>query len=421
MLTATDSHLYFEPRPAQSTAAPHSTGLLGTGRGPSAGQPAGRGPQEARGAALPSRSRAVGQRWRPVPVPGRGAALRSPALARSPARPPGSPASGSPATPLPARSTTRSRAREVPPRSGRSRLPASRGPAGVRCGRRRLLPVEAPACGETDAVKEELLHFKAAGGGTIVENTTTGIGRDMNTLKKLAEETGVHIIAGAGFYVDSTHSSQTQAMTVEQLTNIIVDEVLKGADGTNIKCGVVGEIGCSWPLTQSEHRVLQATAQAQSQLGCPVIIHPGRSSDSPFQIVRILQEAGADASKTVMSHLDRTIFDTKKLLEFAKLGCYLEYDLFGTEFLHYQFHPDIDMPSDNERIARIRTLIDEGYEDRILMAHDVHTKNRLMKYGGHGYSHIFENIVPKMLIRGISQDKIDKILLANPKRWLTFK
>lgn len=71
---------------------------------------------------------------------------------------------------------------------------------------------------ETDAVKEELLHFKAAGGGTIVENTTTGIGRDMNTLKKLAEETGVHIIAGAGFYVDSTHSSQTQAMTVEQVS-----------------------------------------------------------------------------------------------------------------------------------------------------------------------------------------------------------
>ncbi|XP_003207093.2 LOW QUALITY PROTEIN: phosphotriesterase-related protein [Meleagris gallopavo] len=276
-------------------------------------------------------------------------------------------------------------------------------------------------CQEMDAVREELLHFKAAGGGTIVENTTTGIRRDMKTLKKLAEETGVHIIAGAGFYVDSTHSSQTQAMTVEQLTGIIVDEILHGADGTDIKCGVVGEIGCSWPMTASERRVLQAAAHAQAQIGCPIIIHPGRHSDAPFQIVRILQEAGADTSKTVMSHLDRSIFDTKKLLEFAKLGCYLEYDLFGTEFIYYHFQPDIDMPSDNDRIARIRMLIDEGYEDRILMAHDVHTKNRLMKYGGHGYSHILKNIAPKMLIRGISQDKIDKILIENPKRWLTFK
>ncbi|XP_042672979.1 phosphotriesterase-related protein [Centrocercus urophasianus] len=276
-------------------------------------------------------------------------------------------------------------------------------------------------CQEMDAVREELLHFKAAGGGTVVENTTMGIRRDMKTLKKLAEETGVHIIAGAGFYVDSTHSSQTQAMTVEQLTGIIVDEILHGADGTDIRCGVVGEIGCSWPMTASERRVLQAAAHAQAQIGCPIIIHPGRHSDAPFQIVRILQEAGADTSKTVMSHLDRTIFDTKKLLEFAKLGCYLEYDLFGTEFIYYHFQPDIDMPSDNDRIARIHMLIDEGYEDRMLMAHDVHTKNRLMKYGGHGYSHILKNIVPKMLIRGISQDKIDKILIENPKRWLTFK
>lgn len=70
---------------------------------------------------------------------------------------------------------------------------------------------------ETDAVREELLHYKAAGGGAIVENTTTGIRRDMKTLKQLAEETGVHVIAGAGFYVDATHSAETRAMSVEQV------------------------------------------------------------------------------------------------------------------------------------------------------------------------------------------------------------
>lgn len=58
------------------------------------------------------------------------------------------------------------------------------------------------------------------------------------------------------------------------------------------------------------------------------------------------------SADSVLCMFCRTIFDKNKLLEFAKLGCYLEYDLFGTEFLHYQFHPDIDMPNDNERIAR---------------------------------------------------------------------
>ncbi|KAM8966663.1 N-acetyltaurine hydrolase [Pelodytes ibericus] len=274
---------------------------------------------------------------------------------------------------------------------------------------------------EVQAVKEELLIFKAAGGGSIVENTTTGISRDVQALKKMAEETGVNIISGAGFYVDATHSPETRSMSVEQLTQVLVNEVLVGADGTEIKCGIIGEIGCSWPITESEKKILRATAAAQSQLGCPVNIHPGRNSDAPFQIIRILQESGADISKTVMSHLDRTIFDEKKLLEFAELGSYLEYDLFGTEMLNYQFNEAVDMPSDNERIKMLRFLIDEGYEDRLVISHDIHTKNRLLKYGGHGYSHILANIVPKMLLRGISQTNIDKILLENPKRWLTFK
>lgn len=66
-------------------------------------------------------------------------------------------------------------------------------------------------------------------------------------------------------------------------------------------------------------------------------------------------------------------------------------------------------------------LVKEGYEDKIVVAHDIHTKNRLTKFGGHGYSHILKNIVPKMLMRGISQHQVDKILIDNPKHWLTFK
>lgn len=274
---------------------------------------------------------------------------------------------------------------------------------------------------ETAAVRDELLAYRRAGGGTIVENTTTGIERDLPTLRQLAKDTGVHIIAGAGYYVDCTHSEATKGMGVEKLTDIIISEVLHGADGTDILCGVIGEIGTSWPITASETKVLRASAHAQAQLGCPVIIHPGRNHAAPAEIVRILQEAGGDISKTVMSHLDRTILDEGELLEFAKLGSYLEYDLFGTEMLNYPYNLDVDMPSDSQRVKALAFLVKEGYEDKIVIAHDIHTKNRLTKYGGHGYSHILKNIVPKMLTRGISQHQVDKILIDNPKCWLTFK
>lgn len=70
---------------------------------------------------------------------------------------------------------------------------------------------------ETAAVRDELLAYRKAGGGTIVENTTTGISRDLPTLRQLAKDTGVHIIAGAGYYVDCTHTEATKRMSVEKV------------------------------------------------------------------------------------------------------------------------------------------------------------------------------------------------------------
>ena len=51
----------------------------------------------------------------------------------------------------------------------------------------------------------EIGLFKAAGGGTIVDATTIGIGRNPLALVKVAEATGVNIVMGAGYYVDMVH------------------------------------------------------------------------------------------------------------------------------------------------------------------------------------------------------------------------
>ncbi|KAI0219449.1 Phosphotriesterase-related protein [Lamellibrachia satsuma] len=116
-----------------------------------------------------------------------------------------------------------------------------------------------------------------------------------------------------------------------------------------------------------------------------------------------------------------TFHTQEDILEFASLGSYCEYDLFGMEVSHYQLQRSVDMISDAQRIQRVKWLIEAGFEDRVLISHDIHAKHMLMKYGGYGYSHILMNIVPKMLERGISQETIDKIIVANPQRWLTFK
>ena len=59
------------------------------------------------------------------------------------------------------------------------------------------------------------------------------------------------------------------------------------------------------------------------------------------------------------------------------MGSLMEYDLFGIEVSSYQF-ADFDMPSDAQRIDKIKHLLSEGYEDKIVIAHDIHTHHRLV-------------------------------------------
>uniref|UniRef100_UPI00358F46E9 phosphotriesterase-related protein isoform X1 n=2 Tax=Myxine glutinosa TaxID=7769 RepID=UPI00358F46E9 len=271
---------------------------------------------------------------------------------------------------------------------------------------------------EMDTIKEELCSFRKAGGGTLVENSSIGLQRNVKVLRQLSLDSGVNIVCGTGFYVDSSHSKETRNMSEEQLAEVMRRELLEGVDGTGICCGIIGEIGCSWPITESEIRVLRAAATVQASLRCPLIVHPGRHHDSPFQIVRLLQESGADLHKTVMSHIDRTLFEKNQLLEFAKLGCYLEYDLFGLEVLDYELNLNVDMPCDSERIRRIQMLLEEGLVDQLLMSHDIFSCHRLSRFGGHGYSHILQNIVPKMKRRGVPQAAIERMLIHNPRTWL---
>ncbi|XP_055680041.1 phosphotriesterase-related protein [Lutzomyia longipalpis] len=274
------------------------------------------------------------------------------------------------------------------------------------------------------AVEKDLAAFKRFGGGTIVENTSHGLNRNLGLMHDLSTATGVKVIAGTGHYVAGTQTASTQAMTVEQLTDMYSKEIISGVDvnpNLNIKCGFIGEVGSGWPLHDFEKKAIKATGEIQEVIGCGVSFHPGRSEEAPFEIIRLYLEAGGKASKCVMSHLDRTILCDEKLLEFAALGTFTQFDLFGTECSYYQLNPAVDMPNDAQRIAKILKLVAEGREGQILMSHDVHTKHRLAPFGGHGYSHILNNILPRLNVRGLTLEQIDRITIENPSLWLQGK
>ena len=138
-------------------------------------------------------------------------------------------------------------------------------------------------------------------------------------------------------------------------------------DDTGIRSGVIGEVGCSWPLTDNERKVLRASGRAQVLTGAPLLIHPGRDEVAPLEIIEVLTEAGADLGRTIMGHLDRTVFQRDTLKQIAESGCYLEWDLFGREQSYYSANPKIDMPSDAKRMDDIAWISSEGHGRRVVV------------------------------------------------------
>ncbi|PWE27889.1 aryldialkylphosphatase [Pararhodobacter marinus] len=270
-------------------------------------------------------------------------------------------------------------------------------------------------------VRDEVQEMARAGGGAIVDLTVGGLGPRPLLLRRMAEETGVPIVMGAGHYVEEYQLAETAGMSVEQLVAQITDQVLVGAWGTDVKAGIIGEIGCQSPWTEREKKVMEAAIEAQAATGAALNVHPGREADQPQEVADFVAARGGPMDRLILSHIDRTIFDEDTLFRLADTGAVIEYDLFGWETSYYWPNPDIDLPNDATRIQWLRKLVERGHIDQILISHDVCTKGRLERFGGHGFQHIFANVVPLMLRRGFDQAQVDHILVTNPARLLTLR
>jgi len=265
---------------------------------------------------------------------------------------------------------------------------------------------------------DEALAYRRAGGDAIVELTLQGTGRNPQALVRIASVTDLHIVMGSGYYVAPTHPPHVASMTEREISAQIIREFTDGVGDTGIRAGVIGEIGSSWPMVPEEAKIFRAAGIAQVELGCGLSVHPGRHRDSPFQIIEILRTTGADLSRVVIGHIERTVQDLHGLKTLADSGCYLEYDLFGTEVTaRYPYRElGITIPSDAQRLDQIRTLMDAGYGAQLLFSHDVCTKHRIRRYGGMGYDHILRDIVPWMRERGFAESEIRQPIVDNPRR-----
>ena len=265
----------------------------------------------------------------------------------------------------------------------------------------------------------ELLRYREAGGASIVDATPPGLGRDVRVLEWLAAETGVNIIAGCGYYIKETHPPGMESRSVDDLATEMIGDITVGMDGTDLKAGVIGEIGMgTFPMDPIERKVVRAAAIAQQETGCAIVAHSAPGDESPFEVLGVLAESGADLTRVVQSHLDdRFRTDIDKYRRVADMGANLGLDTFGRH-LYYRGRGR-QLPTDDVRVSAIVSLVEAGLVDHIFPAQDICFKHELGAYGGHGYDHFIHRIVPRLQLSGVSEDEIDRMLRLNPARVLS--
>ena len=268
--------------------------------------------------------------------------------------------------------------------------------------------------------RDEILLFRDAGGGTVVDPTPRSLARDPLALARIARATGLNVVMGAGYYVAAAHPPDMDARTVDDLAREMIADVTTGVGDTGVRSGLIGEIGCTWPWTGNEQKVVRAAAIAQRETGAPLMIHPGRHPRSPMDIVDFVQKEGGDLRRTIMCHICRTIADIRAVIDLAQTGVWLEYDLFGLENSYYPYQPSFDMPNDGGRMAHVLALIGAGHRDQILMSHDIAYKTSLATYGGYGYHHLLVNVVPRLRAKGVDDAGLRRLLVENPARAFAF-
>ena len=266
----------------------------------------------------------------------------------------------------------------------------------------------------------EIVHFTKNGGKTIVDVTSIGMKRDIPFIKRLADHANLQVIVGTGFYKGAWLPSKYRSMNVDELSNLMIGEIIDGIEKTGVHAGIIGEIGISRPITKLEEKILQASAIAQKCTGAAISLHfeIGTELEEYIHAIELLSKEKANLTKVIIGHLIPRPDNLQSYLEISKNGCWLEFDLFGQErrlLMKDLIQTDVDV-----QISSIRGFIDNGLINQLLISQNVNHIDLMTVNSGDGYAHILKNVVPRFIDYGVNEEEINTIMKENPKRILPF-
>jgi phosphotriesterase-related protein len=261
---------------------------------------------------------------------------------------------------------------------------------------------------DVDRSAAELASLRDSGFDAVLELTPIGLGRDPRGLAELSRRTGVHVVMATGVHHEDHYPAghPLRDEGVDRLTARFTADLRTGADGTDIRAGVI-KVGTGyWRISRFERRALEAAGAAHAATGAPVVCHLERGT-AAFEVLAVLEQSGAPADRVLLAHVDRNP-DPGLHGELAATGAALGYDGWGRA----KYWPDSVL------LECLLAAAERGARTRILLGGDVARRSAFRAYGGMpGMAYLGERVIPRL--RALGGDAlVEDLLVANPRRLL---
>jgi phosphotriesterase-related protein len=272
-----------------------------------------------------------------------------------------------------------------------------------------------------DAVAR-LTALHRRGCATIVDPTVIGLGRDIGRIQQVAARTALNIVVATGLYTYNDvplffryrGMNRTDAAG-DPMTAMFIGDIEQGIAETGVraaflKCAIEEE-----GLTPGVERVMRAVGAAHAATGVPVTVHTHPASRSGLTALRVLREEGVDPARVVLGHSGDTT-DLDYLTELADTGCLLGMDRFGLDIL---------LPFE-ERVATVAAMCARGYAGSMVLSQDASCHIDWFEPGmiaafapAWHYEHLFDDVLPALRERGVSETQLETMLVTNPRRYFS--
>jgi phosphotriesterase-related protein len=266
---------------------------------------------------------------------------------------------------------------------------------------------------------QSLLKAKEYGLKTIVDATPINLGRDIHIISEVAKKSGVQIIAATGLY--SVDEPFLMGWEPDRIAELLLIEVNEGIQGTGIKPGIIKCATEASEVSDTNRKLLQATARLHKETGLPITTHSNSLSKNGPKQQKILLDEGVDPKKLIIGHCGDTT-DVNYIESILDKGCYVGLDRFGV---------DMWCPM-KARADTLVELCDKGYEKQIVLSHDYNShidwwpsdilpEFKRINAPRWSYHHIMEDVIPYLKNNGISNNQISTIMIENPKQVFSWR